>query len=329
MHRISTAALAAMIAFSSFGCAMSVDDFCSSVVSSEQDKMTACYGFSKELATANIPASYCDRMKKAVDSKRANYDSSKAQACIDLFKNTACADFDAAMSDPTSACNKAISGTVAAGGDCYQDWDCANAGSCSYGNNACPGKCVADARAAVGADCGAGTYCVAGASCASNKCVADVGQGADCSAASCKYSLHCDATSHTCKPGLTSGSCGSSADCAFGYLCAGAPINGNGTCTLAKKSGESCTAGNNECQIGLSCLNGTCTAAKTGSDCGLVSGEYAFCIQGWCNASPGGPGKCVAYKNVGDDCPTGLECDPSAAQCDYTTHKCVAVCLEK
>ncbi len=322
---------------------MTVEQTCAQVVAELSAKQATCQGVAPEfVAAVTATDTTCAEMSKSVAAGRAKFDASKAQACIDSVKNSSCADLaNGVMDAPNSACNQAVAGQVANGGNCFSGNDCSPGSFCDKSNNQCPGKCTA--KVAINGDCSAGQSCVVGSSCIFNsagsaaKCVSNVGANQPCgsSVADCQGGLSCQGASgsRTCQAPPTSGSC-KFGTCAPGFACPGAGImGGQGTCTPAKAVGAACTVGQNECILGSTCVGGTCKIAKVGDACGVIgsgnSGEFALCAEGWCNWNPGAgqfAGTCQPLKAVGADCGGSEEC-AGGGSCDPNTGKCVAACL--
>jgi hypothetical protein len=96
--------------------------------------------------------------------------------------------------------------------------------------------------------------------CISQVCADAVGQGGACpTGTECQSSLTCDTTTKTCQPTTLAQAgqpCGlvqnQFVQCATNLKCS------NSVCVALKASGDTCVAGQGDCQAGLSCVNGTC-----------------------------------------------------------------------
>ncbi len=102
-----------------------------------------------------------------------------------------------------------------------------------------------------------------------------------------------------------------------------------GTCGSRRNIGETCTAGSHDCVGGADCDSigsapGTCTAlpSAVGAMCGSPGSlEYAGCLVGWCDATPGYFGSCRSYLDAGTACTGDYECGangPFSGRCEWT-----------
>ena len=276
---------------------------------------------------------YCAALETAITAGKVIYDAGALAQCETDIAAASCN----ATSDPAS-CAMVFSGKAMAGGACNNSVECADGNDCDT-SMACPGVCVAPP--AVGGDCSqlscaAGLLCVYDFSTASFSatCMAALASGAACDpqVSACGAGLHCDPSTRTCLPLKTSGSCTSTSDCVPGDACGGAPIGKATTCRPAALEGATCTPGNGDCALGLSCNLGSC-AAWPGIDgvCGFINNEVVLCTAGFCagDLSAGTPGVCTATLALGAACDDskatfGRECG-AGATCSSTTGPGVCV----
>jgi hypothetical protein len=296
-------------------------EFCNTVSNILDDKFTSCQGatpdfiaLQKKLATTN-----CQAVAKEVTSGRVGYDSGHGAVCATELHGLSCAAFFARQNcgdgllKESDACEKAIPGKVATGGQCYDSSNCA-AGFCNGGvtGGACPGTCVP--YATVGQDCG-NTMCDPSLECelegATRVCKS---KGRESGACPCEDGLYCDKSgpTPTCKAPKTSGSCSSLWDCAIGFACAGDDSAGSSfSCQAMGKAGDACTPiqfGDDRCAPGLHCNPGTSTCGlmpKAGEPCAFQQGTMP-CLDGVCDEL--GTKQCKGFKDDGQACIDSSEC---------------------
>ncbi|MFT3695785.1 MAG: hypothetical protein QM831_21790 [Kofleriaceae bacterium] len=212
-----------------------------------------------------------------------NFDSDKANECINAIKNAPC-DLTAKESRVTpDACTQAVSGTLEDNTDCYSNESC-KSGTCiaqSCPDACCVGQCRAESPPA--------------------------NMGEPCATRACAEGLTCDNTK-TCVPLYTAGTtCIDSTDCEYGLACVGSP----GTCQDIPHTGEACT---DICgDLGTHCA-GTCVADGLA---GAACTTNADCSPFYpCDTTSG---QCTALPTAGQAC-TGLCSDTS--YCDSTSKTC-------
>ena len=233
-----------------------------------------------------------------------------------------------------------IGGTCAANDSGFLPLECMG-GYCKQGpNQSCDGTCTVPAAVGQPCDLLNGLRCAANLACdsASKTCVMtppNGAMGAMCDGTSffCAKGLYCDNGADggavgTCQPEKTSGPCPLGTGCAQSLQCAGP--TGAKSCVPGKRPGDSCTPGQNECDLFSFCgADHKCssTYAAVGQPCGPQPGSdnVACALSEYCDAILQG-GTCRAKKQPGDAC-TGtalFECDGNGGHCDATTHQCVA-----
>ncbi len=144
---------------------------------------------------------------------------------------------------------------VAQGGSCANGEPCVNGTTCDQTSKTCktpPTK---------GEACPGVGSCIAPYKCISQVCADAVAQGGACpTGTECQSSLNCDTATKTCQPktlAQVGQACGfvqnQYVQCATNLKC-----GPSSTCVALKASGDTCAAGQGECQPSLSCVNGTC-----------------------------------------------------------------------
>ncbi|MFL5306895.1 MAG: hypothetical protein ACJ8F1_16890 [Polyangia bacterium] len=193
---------------------------------------------------------------------RVLYDGQKASACIDQINGLSSCSHSVVRSPALlSACDQAVIGNVAPGGDCFFNEECVGGGTCQSAANCdswtqcCPGTCLAPTPTVrAGGDCSAmpvvcatGTTCVNMSGQSSSTCQPLVSTvGASCASVGCAGTLYCDPVTMTCQKGAARGGacnpvldngdcddprdrCDSSGVC-LPRLAVGAPCTADGTC---------------------------------------------------------------------------------------------------
>lgn len=226
----------------------------------------------------------------SVSAGTSTYDGVEAAACMALVSD--CKAFVEQIlvhEDEANACTRMFVGTVAPGGECYEDHECLD-GECYFTDDACPGHCRAKARG-----------------------------GESCSEASCAPGLICDWDTMTCGHGLAEGeTCGES-PCAEGLKCT------EGTCVriAIAELGEGCDRRNGVvCLPSLYCDASSKCAARieSGGGCDPEADDTGCVSDALCHPETA---KCVATA-VGDDCvPFDGYSRCARLECDEDTGKCV------
>lgn len=303
-----------------------LETFCTSVLDTRASRASACEGGPTDgwrvVFAGEGPFALCTEWQRGVAGQRIAFDATKTQACLDALKAASCEVIVTGI-EPTE-CFPAIAGKVDPGGACFVDVDCTNENTCDTSAK-CPGTCIA--RTPENAACSeTGGVCVTGTSCVGGKCVRNSAQNQSCGTGepTCQFDLVCLAptstsTTGTCQTRATGGLCTSAAVCAPGFACAG---SNNPQCTTAKKAGEDCTVGSNECDILSSCVGGKCQVFPSiGGACDPqgTRGEATECLQGFCDTTSG---TCVALRKENETCQLNAQCE--SGQCSNA--RCSAVC---
>ncbi len=307
------------------GCGVTADSFCASYVDALDARSYRCAGGAAHLYQPLFKRlDTCGDYQRAIAAKTALFDATKAKACLDALDKGAC---ESTSATPIE-CKEAFLGAGAVGAPCHATFECGTAMTCdSVFGSPCPGQCRA--MAMLGQDCSGTTLCAAGLSCDTTKsplvCVAQAGLGEACRGSTgkeCALPLFC-AADGKCSALKTSGACGSEAECAPAYRCAGSPK----ACVARKKKGEACVDGQRECQLGLACSGGTCVEqGQLGSTCseGNANTDGVDCLDGYCDSATH---KCTAFKAPGAACtPFSFECGvalcPSSGTCPVNGGVC-------
>ena len=288
-------------------------------------------------------------IQAAVSSGTVVYDPSAMSNCHDALAAAGCG-----LSDNPylPACESALAGTVAEGGNCAINEECAGDLYCNYAGS-CPGTC--SAREAEGALCRQDSDCQAGLACfiqsgSAGTCTKkpqlgeacgddrpstcasqSSGAGVICWGASSSKNGKCVAIDAIAAQGI-------GADCHLleGTLCVAgascqlAPNSLNGTCVATVASGTTCTpAFPDSCPNDQYCTaTGTATAA-TGS-CSLLPLDGKACVNTalavLSNKQCGNQtvcisGTCVGLRENGSACTSNSVC--YSGRCDSQSQQCV------
>ncbi len=267
----------------------------SDVAAAACDLFVGCFG---DLASTFFPSGNCvDSLTRrfeqefipmwqlAIDKGTVTYEHATLTACIGVFKNTGCD----SLPDFNTACDDALIGHVAAGGECENTIECAGTAFCDV-DTACPGVCTD--RVDEGAACDLDVECAVGLMCAQNTCATPLGAGDACGGEG-------------------------AADCTLGLLCKAAGFGQPGICTPIEDlptagNGQACDLGKLElCDSGLSCvlqsdLSSKCQSKYAkGASCAF--GVPDPCSQGeFCTSTFENPdGKCTPLPGDGEPCGEG------------------------
>jgi hypothetical protein len=271
------------------------------------------------------------QLEAAVSAGEVKYDGLAARACLDEIAARSC---DALLERETEACDKAVEGNVAAGGECDFDFQCQGQAFCKITGSACPGACTN--RQPAGSSCTDDDHCADGLVCSeqTSACTAPAGETEACEGASappCAPGLLCIGEDETAG---TPGSCKTASSvfvaavgeaCSFqtGPLCvssAACTIDDlatlSGTCAAKAASGAACKRASipaqcpddQYCEGSGANPDGICTALPgDGQPCVEVLGEqrcaaYARCENGTCRNMQTNGGACatgaVCYSGV-------------------------------
>ncbi len=253
-----------------------------------------------------------DEMKAYVENGTVIYHPEKVDVCLAAFAGFGvCTYSEASQSGSDSAqqsCIDVFEGTVADGGDCFDDEQC-KSNTCETDPacmmQCCPGKCTAtvappppakigESCAGMDVECEAGAYCQMDSMFNPTTCAAKVDMGASCNAFdACKSPSYCDLDFQT----------------------------GMGTCNVPAATGATCNPDSfypcdrfdDVCDpMTLKCV----TKGVVGADCADNSDcvEYAYCDAATmkCAKDIAEGGACVADMN---DCIGDLDC--LAGKCGF------------
>jgi hypothetical protein len=239
----------------------------------------------------------------------------------------------AALSSPDcnalegAPCTGLTVGTVPAGQACKNlgfQTECAPGSHCELADS-CVGTCEANGPYGVEGEICHGMFvdvvCEPGLVCdgPTAQCMVAPGEGEACTGVqgACQPGLYCaDAgeNAFVCRPPETSGPCVSESACELGFACV-QDESGTGSCQTAKRPGEACTVGRQEC-AGFCSLAGVCElAADEGERCGFLqsdpypASESATCGAGlFCHLEVDDPPEafCRSQVALGETCPNSL-----------------------
>jgi hypothetical protein len=323
------------------------EGFCNAYYAVVIESYVTCKGVAlSEVQPFLDSSTTCQRFTASIAAHRSSFVPAKAQACLDEVAGIFACDSTSSMPS-LSDCGTVlvplvpIGGTCAANDDGFLPFECMGGSYCKQGpNQSCDGTCTMPA--AVGQACGLlnGVRCGTNLTCdsTSKTCVMTPpsgAMGATCDDKTfCAKGLYCDrgadaGATGTCQPEKSSGPCTSGTGCAPAFQCAGP--KGAQSCVAGKHPGDSCTPGQNECDLFTFCgADRKCsdTFAAVGQPCGPQPGsDNVACAPGeYCDSVILQGGTCRAKKQPGDAC-TGtalFECDGNGGHCDSATQKCVA-----
>jgi hypothetical protein len=311
---------------SSGGGPANAKDFCRDLAGIEQDLFEHCAG---EVLPPFILAQTildCQGFQEARDAGRIAYSSGSASSCLDTIRGWSCAEAQVNLGQNgggfyfqfaalPASCQEAVVPQVQPGGDCFSP----------LGYECVGGYCDIQDIAA----------CFAGGA----TCVSFVGPAGDCSSANCQPGYHCDTNVCVIDPTITilaaAGDCTDKTTtiCNDGLICdcSGDPC----TCIAKQSAGGPCSSGS-DCLEGLFCLSDACAAPLAagatclGGDCapGLFcndssvcaayphlgelcpapsSGDFAACVDSWCDTSATPTPICTAYLDPGATCASTTE----------------------
>lgn len=247
--------------------------------------------FAAQFADQELP-----RWQAAIEAGTLVYHGDKAQACLDAFAAAGC-DIPSTRTPP--ACEAALEGQVALGGECNATLECAGSAYCKF-DAACPGACTA--LEAAGGACDGDGDCADGLACRGSTCEAPAAEGDSC--------------------GGPDGP-----ECTLGLICLGADADTTGVCqpieeVLVGGDGDDCDplGGGPLCQDGLSCVLDSLTpgtlqpiwkcAGSVGSGEACKAGFPDQCPDAeMCDADPQAgdiEGTCVSLPDAGEPCAPAL-----------------------
>jgi hypothetical protein len=278
-------------------------------------------GYLEQQCEDEASSVYAGDLAKAIAAGRATFDAQQAQACLDGLHARKCG---RTPPEVDQACERAVRGTVAAGGSCEWLFECASGRCEPESAGSCPAKCIT--AAGVGQSCNAGPCDLrAGLRCIDNVCSQLHTVDQKCSSSTdCAIDLYCDGFNKCSVRAFEQASCQTDEECADGLFC-DASAEG-GLCRKKIAQGASCTAASAQsiagaCVDGSVCKGfsstktattpGTCTAlGDVGAAC-VASAQVTGCADGLLCAS----GKC-AEKPVSGPCTQDDDCKEGFAYCD-------------
>ena len=271
----------------------------------------------------------------ALDSGGLQFHGGRAQRCLEAINSAPCSSAQSAL-DFTRYCNAIVEPRLGPGKACLASQECLG-GGCVEATVGCGGTCAA--------------FATTGAACM------PAAPGID-------PSLQCDPTVHfcgsdgTCQLQKPSGAtCASDAECTFDLVCvagkcvdpprsrAGQACGGSqppcldalgcnekGLCATRVGIGSACSADGDDCQAGLVCVGGKCSAwSDAGGACVVTTSGASgcpstqTCVNSVCQPAttvlPSGPdGRCTSDDGCGDF----LWCDNGAVQLPQRPRPAVA-----
>lgn len=263
-------------------------------------------------------------LDESVSAGLVVYTASQVQGCLDAIVALGC---EAETTRWPAACQLAVTGTVAEGGDCTIDEDCAGKAFCEKGPLQCPGVC--SALLAENATCNDDRECDDGLVCFEGSCEA-LGAAADaCGTGSptCKAGFECRrvdpanadprecraiATVHTKALGQA---CDGFGDlCVPGLVCASTGVGNAGECEEPVDSGGACKpAAPSQCPVFQYCASTTAGVEDVclelpvnGEAC--LTGRSQVCADGHVCVTEGASDVCRPINDATEACTTDPQC---------------------
>lgn len=186
-----------------------------------------------------------EMLKNAEEMGWISVDMAQAEVCLSTISNIKPCNplADVHLLD-ISECAAVFNGTKTLKQECNQDEECKN-GWCNMRGNLCPGTCV-DYKPA-NQSCNTLDKCVPGYECRSSKCA-------------------------KLTPGDKNEPCINNSDCNISLFCYIKEGDTYGTCLYRQEEGKACTV-DDECVVGLSCVNNICNRSRISDTVGAKCGE--------------------------------------------------------
>ncbi len=248
--------------------------------------------------TAGIADGDFGLLAAAVEAGRVAYHPEYVEPCLDAIADLSCEMF---VSSYFEACEQALTGTVAEGGDCELDDECAGDLRCLI-EGSCPGSCVE--RVGSGEPCDENDDCEVGLWCTEQApyvCVNPAAEGEPCREGT-----------QPCVPPLSCWGEDSANDVAGECV--------DLTALSTASEGELCNLLEGPwCRAGLFCdlAAGECTSERPGSGGNCVPMLPDQCPDGeWCDTTVEAPYACVPIPGDREPCTPkrfGARCQPSHA----------------
>jgi hypothetical protein len=269
-----------------------------------------------EKTLAEGPMQY---LADAVSAGRVAYDASLVKGCLDAIAALGC---EAETTRWPAACQLAVAGTVAEGGDCALDEDCAGKAFCEKGPAQCPGSC--SALLAAGATCSDDRECDDGLVCFESKCAALGVAGDACGTGlpACKAGFDCrpDGGANKCKAigavriKQLNEACDINGDlCVAGLVCASTGVGTAGVCEEQADSGGACKRSvPNQCPVFQYCgtdvpgvVDVCLERPRNGEPC---LNRRQACADGHVCVTEGASDVCRPINDAGEACTTDPQC---------------------
>jgi hypothetical protein len=247
--------------------------------------VTRCGEYPDEATCKASMTTDLGQVQADVAAGKIKYDGQQAAGCVAALPSFLDCSASATTDQP-AACEKTFTGTVAAGGPCFDPRECVS-GQCSYGSNCgatdtcCAGMCVDAASLPLGQPCTEPGACAKGAFC-------DVGSGTP-----------------TCVAAKGPGeACTNFDECAAGTSCLQSSANGTASqaCITPSKEGETCS-GPGTCALTTDFCDPDALKCKArlvpGSPCQANATEDACVAWAFCNSATS---RCVARARLTEAC---------------------------
>jgi hypothetical protein len=263
-------------------------------------------------------------LDESVSAGLVVYTASEMQDCLDAIDALGC---EVETTRWPAACQLAVTGTVAEGGDCTIDEDCQGKAFCEKGPATCPGVC--SPLLAENATCNDNRECDDGLVCFEGSCEAPGVAADSCGTGlpECKAGFECRrvdpavagvseckaiATVHTKTLGQA---CNVNGDlCISGLVCASTGAGSAGECEeLADIGGDCKRSAPNQCQVSQYCNAvdpgdvGTCLEQPLNGEA-CLTGRSQVCADGHVCVDEGASDVCRPVNDAGEACATDAQC---------------------
>jgi len=333
MNRSLVPALVGAVLFAA--CSSSKDEpdageLCDTVVEGLAARIATCHGRTEALALDRLRGTWsCGEVAAAERAGRTRLDRAKASECLAAVDALTCHTLDLLDGVPPTACQEALVGQVAVGGECTLAYDTSECdrGYCQLSACNAPGTCAPlafEGESCAALPCGPELGCrLTDHVCIREPGPLELAEDEPCDGdLDCRDGLYCDSAA-TCQPRLAQNAdCTRDSACVPGLRCDGF----TGACVPLTYVGGRCVPGDGDCLSGDSCDDATerCVAwPGVGGACGYPDGasEYRGCSDSYCDEDSG---TCAAFLPLDAACQAGPGANPCGPFATCTDGFCAA-----